>query len=220
MDFDLDPSRCRATSRKGRQCMQPPIPGGTVCHYHGGAAPQVKRVAAERLAAEKVKAEVARALGGSLDTDPGEALMSLVREAAFNVAYLRELVGDLHGRRSDDGPGDSAGIYGPTFHASGRPTGEGKRHIVVQMYDDERERLAKFTRLALDAGIAERQLRMQEYGANVIAQAIVATLDDPKLGLTREQREIGRQVAGQNLRFLSQQNRPPILTATRGDGGG
>jgi phosphopentomutase len=27
------------------------IPGGTVCHYHGGAAPQVQQKAKERLAA-------------------------------------------------------------------------------------------------------------------------------------------------------------------------
>lgn len=43
--------RCSATSRAGTRCKRGSIPGGRVCHYHGGAAPQVKQKAAERLAA-------------------------------------------------------------------------------------------------------------------------------------------------------------------------
>lgn len=43
--------QCTATSRtSGERCKQRPIPGGTVCYYHGGAAPQVRNKAALRLA--------------------------------------------------------------------------------------------------------------------------------------------------------------------------
>jgi len=42
-------SRCKATNRRGHRCGRRPIPGGTVCHMHGGAAPQVKQAALERL---------------------------------------------------------------------------------------------------------------------------------------------------------------------------
>lgn len=43
---------CTAKSKQGnRLCKQHAIPGGTVCHYHGGGAPQVKAKARERLAA-------------------------------------------------------------------------------------------------------------------------------------------------------------------------
>lgn len=46
----LLPDRCRARSKStGAQCSKPPIPGGTVCRYHGGAAPQVRERALERL---------------------------------------------------------------------------------------------------------------------------------------------------------------------------
>ena len=48
--------QCKATSRKGTRCGQPAIPGGTVCRYHGGAAPQVIFKAKERLAALAPKA--------------------------------------------------------------------------------------------------------------------------------------------------------------------
>lgn len=38
-------------SRGGASCRNHAIPGGTVCRYHGGSAPQVKKKALERLAA-------------------------------------------------------------------------------------------------------------------------------------------------------------------------
>ena len=44
--------RCTAKSKQsGQQCKQRPIPGGTVCHYHGGGAPQVRAKAMDRLMA-------------------------------------------------------------------------------------------------------------------------------------------------------------------------
>lgn len=46
----LNPLKCRATSKRThKQCGQSPIPGGTVCKFHGGAAPQVRAKAIERL---------------------------------------------------------------------------------------------------------------------------------------------------------------------------
>jgi hypothetical protein len=41
--------KCTATNRQGKRCGKAPIPGGTVCRMHGGAAPQVKEAAMERL---------------------------------------------------------------------------------------------------------------------------------------------------------------------------
>ena len=43
--------RCTATNRMGQRCQRRPIRGGTVCHKHGGGAPQVKAKAMERLMA-------------------------------------------------------------------------------------------------------------------------------------------------------------------------
>ena len=41
---------CRAKSKgAGRQCKHLAIPGGTVCRFHGGKAPQVMRAAQRRL---------------------------------------------------------------------------------------------------------------------------------------------------------------------------
>ena len=49
--------RCSAMSKQRHdRCKQPAIPGGTVCRYHGGAAPQVERAARERLLAYQNRA--------------------------------------------------------------------------------------------------------------------------------------------------------------------
>lgn len=40
---------CKAVKKDGQPCKRPPIQGATVCRAHGGASPQVKRKAQERL---------------------------------------------------------------------------------------------------------------------------------------------------------------------------
>jgi len=47
-DHMADADRCTATaSSTGERCKQPAIPGGNVCRFHGGAAPQVEQKARE-----------------------------------------------------------------------------------------------------------------------------------------------------------------------------
>ncbi len=41
--------RCTATNRAGQRCGRAAIPGGFVCSFHGGNAPQVRRAARQRL---------------------------------------------------------------------------------------------------------------------------------------------------------------------------
>ena len=43
--------QCKAHARTGKQCGKPAIPGGTVCRFHGGGAPQVKEAARLRILA-------------------------------------------------------------------------------------------------------------------------------------------------------------------------
>jgi hypothetical protein len=51
-DNSTDPRRCTAQSRQsGKRCKNASILGGRICRYHGGAAPHVQKIAAERLLA-------------------------------------------------------------------------------------------------------------------------------------------------------------------------
>lgn len=74
----IPPVRCRAkSSRTGEACRNYAIVGGKVCHFHGGAAPQVKEAARRR-----IESMVPDALQGiamlagmpHLDPDTGEVI--------------------------------------------------------------------------------------------------------------------------------------------------
>jgi hypothetical protein len=82
---------CTATTRNGNRCSNPPITGATVCRMHGGAAPQVKRKAAERIAeARDLALQRFVDLAGEGKLDPRVALDAVVR--------LTEQVETLEGR--------------------------------------------------------------------------------------------------------------------------
>ncbi|GAA2084613.1 hypothetical protein GCM10009821_27510 [Aeromicrobium halocynthiae] len=49
LDGLVEARKCTAKKKDGTPCKRPPIKGGTVCMSHGGAAPQVRRKANERL---------------------------------------------------------------------------------------------------------------------------------------------------------------------------
>lgn len=67
------------SSRTGKPCRRPPIKGGTVCTSHGGAAPQVQRAAATRLAFADAAAAVRR-MGFAPVADPLSQLGQVVGE--------------------------------------------------------------------------------------------------------------------------------------------
>ena len=48
-DLMQEPTLCKARRKNGEPCRNPPMLGSTVCRMHGGAAPQVKRRAQQRI---------------------------------------------------------------------------------------------------------------------------------------------------------------------------
>lgn len=76
----LEEARCRAhSSRTGLPCGKPAIRGAVVCRSHGGAAPQVRAKAADRLKAlENTAVDVLEALMG--DDQPPPVRLGAVRE--------------------------------------------------------------------------------------------------------------------------------------------
>jgi hypothetical protein len=188
------------TNRAGYKTNHPKIGR---CHLHGG-----KTETHNQAAAVEVMRRACDRLGVPIENaDPGGTLIDLVREAAGNVEFYRSLVGELPihpgpdrfvaGGADDDGVeieahwerGES-GVYGRTYHQSGIPTGEAKRHILVQMYDDERDRLARYSKEALNAGVEERRVRLQEADAREFFEGIGAAIKAAKL--TPEQTEVFR----------------------------
>jgi len=110
-DRMADADRCTATaSSTGERCKQPAIPGGNVCRFHGGAAPQVEQKAQERLdeMADSVTAELQSELSEAFDRlrnaeDTGE-YTKILRE-------IRKLSMDILDR-TDNGPSETTKVEG------------------------------------------------------------------------------------------------------------
>lgn len=200
--------KCSARRSDGEPCAKWAIRGGSVCNTHGGSAPAVRAKAAERLEQQRQRAAAAR-LGCPSEVDPADALLALIYEAAGNVEFYRSLVAELPTHPAADSPvpdGEGGvtwqrgepGIYGRTYHQSGIPTGEAKPHVLVTLYDAERDRLAQLTATALKLGLDERRVRLAEADARRLFTAVSAALH--RAALTGEQQEAFRAALAAELR--------------------
>jgi hypothetical protein len=166
--------RCAASAKgSGQRCQLWAKPGALVCWKHGANAPQVAAKAA-------VRAEVMRWGLHDSTEDPGEILLRLVTQSAERVrrysAELEELVAEKTLRHAL--VGTAQGEFGPT--------GEYIRGL-AQLEAQERDRCANFCRLAITAGLAERQVRVAERQGQLLAELLRAVLADPALGLSSTQ---------------------------------
>lgn len=195
--------QCRGHRSDGTPCGAWAITGATVCAAHGGRAKQVARKAA-------VRAELASWGLSDATEDPGEVLLRLVTQSARRAAFYGELLerqyaaADRGERDVSDLPAGVAALIGFRYSSAGA---EGQVFEVeeairglVQLEGQERDRCARFAKLALDAGIAERQVRLAERQGELIAEVLRAVLADPELGLSEAQQ---RAVPGVALRHLA-----------------
>ena len=184
------------------------------CYRHGGATESHER-SAQMVIARQACVRLGVPIPAD-EADPGLILIGLVREAAGNVEFYRSLVADLptHPHPDDeweDKDGNvhvkqgKTGIYGRTYHQSGIPTGEAKPHVLVVMYNEERDRLARFVKEVLGAGIEERRVRLEEADARTLMEGFSKAVTAAKL--SPEQTEVLRRVFADHLR----QSRAPGL---------
>lgn len=171
---------CRATNRRGKQCENWPTPGATVCRNHGGAAPQVKEKAAQRVAMAKAQTVV-----GRLKITPtDDAVSELQRIAGETVAlkdYLRKQVQALTQIR---------------YRAETEQTRAELVCYMASLRDCERI-LTSLARL----GLEERNVRIKESQATMVRTAVERALR--AAGLEGAALERGRKAVGQHLRVLS-----------------
>lgn len=164
----------------GEPCQRHPCIGQERCYLHGGATRQAKAAAVRRMAVEKARREV-RKLGGQLDADPLTVLVDSVREAWWNVAAYRVAIEGLDITVSNDG---AVAIPQSFDDKGGRDPA--LAHILVDLYNQERDRAVRYAKIAVDAGVEERLVRVQEAQAAEAWNAVVAALD--AAGLSDDQR--------------------------------
>lgn len=202
--------RCTAKSKQsGQRCKNWAINGGTVCRKHGGGAPQVKDKAKERVVMDRIGQELARRDIPAVD--PLEALLREVGRSFIVVEALADMLDRLKDPNeqlatevkvmtdTEDGFVFSwvDALWGPN-HA-----GDLAPHVVYNMWERARAAHAKVCKMAIDAGVSERQVRIAEAQGELLAKVVTAMLDDPEWKLSQAQREKGRKVAGKHLRAVS-----------------
>jgi hypothetical protein len=174
--------QCTATAKQtGERCRRTAQPGTTVCRHHGGRAPQVQRAAKRRLALGEAVAELDR-LGIPVEVDPSEAMLAMVHEAAGNVAFLRMRVAELEQGGRLTGNHDAEDIVSAIAEEEdSRPSIAGRvdpknwkaeRHVLVAMYDDERERLVRWSKACRDAGVEEHRVALAEKQGAMLAEVL------------------------------------------------
>lgn len=184
-------SRCTGHKANGDRCGLPPIAGTTVCRKHGGAAPQVAAKAA-------VRAAVMNWGLGDVHVDPGETLLMLVAQSADRVRRYAREIADLvaESPRLRDALVGESWVVGDDGQS--RKAGEYIRGL-VRLEMDERKLCGHFSKLALDAGIAARQVELAERFGSQLAEVLRLVFGDPELGLTEDQRRVAPLVARRHL---------------------
>lgn len=195
-----DERRCVATSKEtGERCRLAHPPGGTVCtRYHGGGAPQVRAKTKAREEKRRAEAMVAT-YGLPIDIAPQDAILAEVHRCAGSIAWIESRLQDLS-------PSDL--IWGTTKVKTGGDdrgtTEEAVPHVLLKIYQDERDRLVRVCAVALRAGIEERQVKLAESQGAMVVKALRAILAD--LQLTAAQKALVADVVPRRLREVALTN--------------
>lgn len=196
-------------------CGNPPIRGAVVCGTHGGSAGQVRAAAAGREAQAAVDRVLRLAV---VDVDPrhsgrtpDEQLLEEVGRSSQIVEWLASQVATLSVPDPNDaGPLEDIMGVDENGEEVRRPnrfvlwgpdhTGDAAPHIYWTMLNQERDRHARLCKLAIDAGISERLVRIAEAQGQQVVAVIVHVIDS--LGLPEQAREQARRLAAAKLRSL------------------
>jgi hypothetical protein len=117
--------------------------------------------------------------------EPHEALLEEVHRTAGHVAWIGETVGQLDRNQLVHG------ITRTVQLPDGSRTVEARAaiNIWVKLYQEERDRLVRVAKAAIDAGVEERQVRLAEGQAQQLAQVVRAVLTD-----------LGHDLSDENIR--------------------
>lgn len=194
--------------RAGEPCSNAPRKGGYVCRFHGGSTRHIAKAAQTRLTLMTAEGEIAELMRHCdiPDQDPVSGLLEVVRVSGSMMRLLTVKVGELAEDPKIDEEVDldtltvkrTAGLGG--FWGLSKD-GEMMPHPYVQLLRVWTERYEKACKTALDAGVAERQVKLAENQAELLATAVKAILTG--LNLTPEQWELAPRVVATQLRQLS-----------------
>lgn len=167
-------------------CTKRSMKGSTVCRNHGGALPQVRKAAASRLATQRAEQIMATLGAHPTDTDPVEGLHLVICWSRTHMDWLRERVQELL---------PSALTWGDYQVVESQLRGmEIKQRAQVNawldLYYRERQFFTDACAKAIHAGLAEREVRLEEQRGALIADVIRRVLSDLELTPDQQSRAL------------------------------
>jgi hypothetical protein len=175
----------RTVLATGERCRNAPIKGGTVCHKHGGSAPQVKAAAARRVAEGKALAKFERYSPNGRSAEPVDVLAELavlVRE----VTAFKDFAADrLRALTADDWRAADAGVAAE-----------------VAMFERAADHAGRLLTDVARLGLQERMVRMSEAEGARLYGAMNRALQE--LELSERQWGLARVVMPRMLRELAE----------------
>lgn len=187
-------------------------PGIGRCKFHGGATKNATKQAALTEAVNYVL----DIMGPAIDVDPMEALIWCVRIAAGEVAYATRRISELEDDEALVNPEEKTHRtgYGPKSESFDEVRSSPLTlHIWIQARHAALDRLARYSKMALDAGIAERQVQLAETAGDEIAHAIRGILDG--LLLTAEQERRAPEIVREAMEQLERKASPQAAIEAR-----
>ena len=176
---------CGSRKKSGLRCKQPAgygteHPGYGPCKYHLGKTRTPSQRAAQQEMQDRYE-EKLRMGEISPDAEPEEVLLQEVARSHAAVDAFDRLVMALE---EDE-----------------VPTNRGR--ILINQWNEQRRLLTTVTRIAMAAGIAERQTQVLEIQALGVLHALESVLASPEVDLSPAQQAIARRLLATHLRQIT-----------------
>jgi hypothetical protein len=186
-------AKCGKRTKSGKDCTRPAGWGTShagvgPCKLHLGNTPSQIKASAK---------ELARVMGSPVDVTPHEALIWCVQTAAGEAHYctlkIQELAEeDAIGHPESHVDKELQQVYGEEGAELYNHLEQTTKHpielnIWIRSRREAMDRLARYSKMALDAGVEERRVRMAEQFAQLMVPALQGLLDG--LGLTKAQQK-------------------------------
>lgn len=200
-----------------RPCTRWPMHGQQVCSTHGGRGRNRKAAQEQWEKERKMASEMSRleravqTFGLPITTTPQQALLDELGRTAGHVKWLgdqiaelspKDLVWGIGSEEHTAGRGEMATEESPDVDLT-KTTMLARPTAMVQMYQAERAHLVHVAKVAIQCGIAERQIKLAEEQGQMIAGAFREVVESPELALTEVQITVARLMVSKVLRTMS-----------------
>lgn len=171
--------------------------GYGTCKLHGGSTPGAGLGAARQEASER-----AVVMGLPIAIDPLDALIHCVRITAGEVEYATVQVAGLEQEQALIQQAERTEGYTPEGrHAETKTSSTTSLHAWIRTRQDAVDRLARYSKMAIDAGVEERQVRIAEAMGTTIGRLVQAVLG--QLALTAAQKERAPLIVARQMSLLT-----------------